>query len=58
MRELLCPRGPAEIVALTFMAAMELKKCQLLCCFHALSDDGMLEILTDADDRANDDGII
>jgi hypothetical protein len=57
MCELLCDRWPIEVIALTLTAAMELKKCQLLCCFHTLSDDPMLETATHANDRASDDGV-
>ncbi len=50
--------GPTEIVSLPLIAAIGLKKCQLLGCFHALSDHPVLETFTHADDRANDDSII
>src|ERR1700688_3600427 len=57
VRELLCTRGPAEIVSLPLIAAMGLKESQLLYGFHSLSDDTLLETLGHTDDRANDDRI-
>src|ERR1700730_4265335 len=58
VRELLCTRGPAEIVSLPLIAAMGPKKFQLLYGFHSLSDDTLLETLGHTDYRANDDRII
>src|SRR2546430_752849 len=37
---------------------MGLKKCQLLWCFHTLTDHPVLEAFTHADDRANDDSVV
>jgi len=50
VRELVCSRGPAEIISLPLIAAMGLKKCQLLYGFHSLSDDTLLEALGHAND--------
>src|ERR1700721_1605718 len=58
VRELLCTRGPAEIVSLPLIAAMGPKKFQLLYGFHSLSDDTLLETLGHTDYRANDDRVI
>ena len=58
VRELLCGRGPAEIISLPLIAAMGLKKCQLLYGFYSLSDDTLLEALGHTNDRADDDRII
>ena len=56
--ELLCSRGPAEIISLSLIAAMGLEKCQLLFGFHSLSDNTLLEALGHTNDRADDDRII
>ena len=58
VRELLCIRGPAEIISLPLIAAMGLKKCQLLYGFHSLSDDTLLETFGHTNDRTDDDRII
>src|ERR1700693_2399760 len=58
VRELIYIRGPAEIISLRLIAAMALKKCQLLYGFHSLSDDTLLETLGHTNDRADDDRII
>jgi hypothetical protein len=42
---------PAEVVPLGFVAVMSLKKCQLIFCFHAFSNNPEFQASAHADDR-------